>query len=162
MAATILNSPRATEVSVYIVRAFVRLRETLASHELLAAKLEELERKTEALALRPQRIPPRTQLHIALKPRDVFNFGFGDAVSQTRRKTGGVTNDSHVHWIVLADRTGIELDLNDLRVLRYDIMSVKRRVKAQPRAEREYHVGLVHKLTRDRISIRRRTCIAAK
>jgi hypothetical protein len=28
MAATILNSPRATEVSVYVVRAFVRLRET--------------------------------------------------------------------------------------------------------------------------------------
>src|SRR3989338_4731766 len=27
MAATILNSPRATEVSVYVVRAFVRLRE---------------------------------------------------------------------------------------------------------------------------------------
>ena len=31
MAATILNSPRATEVSVYVVRAFVRLRELLAS-----------------------------------------------------------------------------------------------------------------------------------
>ena len=32
MAATILNSPRATEVSVYVVRAFVRLRELLASN----------------------------------------------------------------------------------------------------------------------------------
>jgi hypothetical protein len=31
MAATILNSPRATEVSVYVVRAFVRLREMLAA-----------------------------------------------------------------------------------------------------------------------------------
>jgi hypothetical protein len=31
MAATILNSPRAIEVSVYVVRAFVLLRELLAS-----------------------------------------------------------------------------------------------------------------------------------
>ena len=32
MAATILNSPRAIEVSVYVVRAFVLLREMLASN----------------------------------------------------------------------------------------------------------------------------------
>ena len=45
MAATILNSPRATEVSVYVVRAFVRLREFLASHKDLARTLEAHERK---------------------------------------------------------------------------------------------------------------------
>jgi hypothetical protein len=43
MAATILNSPRATEVSVYVVRAFVALRELLAGNMELAAKLAELE-----------------------------------------------------------------------------------------------------------------------
>ena len=43
MAATILNSPRATEVSVYVVRAFVRLREVLASNKELALKFSELE-----------------------------------------------------------------------------------------------------------------------
>lgn len=43
MAATILNSPRATEVSVYVVRAFVQLRELLAGNKELAAKLAELE-----------------------------------------------------------------------------------------------------------------------
>jgi hypothetical protein len=32
MAATILNSPRAVEMSVYVVRAFVQLRELLASN----------------------------------------------------------------------------------------------------------------------------------
>jgi hypothetical protein len=32
MAANVLNSPRAVEVSVYIVRAFVSLRQTLANH----------------------------------------------------------------------------------------------------------------------------------
>ena len=40
MAATVLNSPRATEVSVYVVRAFVCLREIIATNEELAAKLE--------------------------------------------------------------------------------------------------------------------------
>ena len=45
MAATILNSPRAVEMSIYVVRAFVRLRELLASNTVLARKLDELERK---------------------------------------------------------------------------------------------------------------------
>lgn len=43
MAATVLNSPRAVEMSVYIVRAFVRFREMLSSHRELSAKLGELE-----------------------------------------------------------------------------------------------------------------------
>jgi len=44
MAASVLNSPRAVEVSVFIVRAFVRLRQTLAANKELAGKLEDLER----------------------------------------------------------------------------------------------------------------------
>lgn len=51
MAAAILNSPRAVEVSVYVVRAFVRLRELAASHGDMAKRLDELEQKTEALAI---------------------------------------------------------------------------------------------------------------
>lgn len=51
MAATILNSPRAVEVSIYVVRAFVRLRELANSHGDLAKRLDELEQKTEALAM---------------------------------------------------------------------------------------------------------------
>jgi hypothetical protein len=45
MAAAILNSPRATEVSVYVVRAFVRLRELLASNKELARRLDQLEKR---------------------------------------------------------------------------------------------------------------------
>lgn len=45
MAATILNTPRAVEVSVFVVRAFVKLRELLASHKELAQQLSELERR---------------------------------------------------------------------------------------------------------------------
>jgi hypothetical protein len=45
MAATVLNSPRAVEMSLYVVRAFIRLRELLAANSALARKLDELERK---------------------------------------------------------------------------------------------------------------------
>ncbi len=47
MAASILNSPRAIEMSIFVVRAFLRLRETLASHKALAAKFAELEQRLE-------------------------------------------------------------------------------------------------------------------
>ena len=40
MAASVLNSPRAIEVSVFVVRAFVQLRETLAQHKEIAGKIE--------------------------------------------------------------------------------------------------------------------------
>jgi hypothetical protein len=43
MAATILNSPRAVEMSVYVVRAFVRLRELLSSNKELARRFAQLE-----------------------------------------------------------------------------------------------------------------------
>jgi hypothetical protein len=45
MAANVLNSERAVAMSVYVVRAFVKLREVLASTEELAKKLDDLERK---------------------------------------------------------------------------------------------------------------------
>jgi hypothetical protein len=48
MAATILNSPRATQVSVYVVRAFVGVRELLASNKELARRLEQLEKKLDS------------------------------------------------------------------------------------------------------------------
>jgi hypothetical protein len=44
MLASVLNSPRAVELSLYVVRAFIRLREMLSSHKDLARKLDELER----------------------------------------------------------------------------------------------------------------------
>ena len=47
MAASVLNSPRAVEVSVYVVRAFIKLREILYSHSDLAHKLDELERRVD-------------------------------------------------------------------------------------------------------------------
>jgi phage regulator Rha-like protein len=43
MAAAVLNSPRAVEMSIYIVRAFVQLRELLSSTKELAKRLDRLE-----------------------------------------------------------------------------------------------------------------------
>jgi len=48
MAATILSTPRATQVSVFVVRAFVRLRGLLASNRDLAKRLDDHERKLAA------------------------------------------------------------------------------------------------------------------
>ena len=45
MAATVLNSERAVQMSVFVVRAFVRLREMLATNRRLAARLYELENR---------------------------------------------------------------------------------------------------------------------
>ncbi len=45
MLSSVLHSERAIEVNIAVMRAFVRLREILATHKDLARKLEELERK---------------------------------------------------------------------------------------------------------------------
>ncbi|HUE49191.1 MAG TPA: ORF6N domain-containing protein [Steroidobacteraceae bacterium] len=54
-AANVLNSPRAIAMGVYVVRAFVQLREVLAANKDLARKLVALERSLLALDLRTQR-----------------------------------------------------------------------------------------------------------
>lgn len=44
MVASVLNSPQAVEVSVFIVRAFVKLRQSIAEHKELARKISQVER----------------------------------------------------------------------------------------------------------------------
>jgi ABC-type uncharacterized transport system fused permease/ATPase subunit len=66
MAASVLNSQRAVETSVYVVRAFVQMREALAAHRGLAQRLNELETKYDAQfqvvfdAIRALMEPPKT------------------------------------------------------------------------------------------------------
>ena len=64
MAATVLKSSRAIEVSVYVVRAFVKLREVLASHRDLAQKLEELENKTELMSVQHDTFAHNTRVQL--------------------------------------------------------------------------------------------------
>jgi hypothetical protein len=47
MVGNILNSPRAVDTSVQIVRAFVKMRTMLATHSELATKFDALEKKYE-------------------------------------------------------------------------------------------------------------------
>jgi hypothetical protein len=50
-AANVLASARAVEMGIYVVRAFVRLKQASTLHADLAKRLAELEDKTEALAM---------------------------------------------------------------------------------------------------------------
>src|SRR5437660_74277 len=67
MAANVLNTQRAIEASVYVVRAFVRLRALIASNKDLAKRLDELEKKYDAQfkvvfdAIRELMTPPETK-----------------------------------------------------------------------------------------------------
>jgi hypothetical protein len=45
MLASVLNSPRAIDASVKVVRVFVRIREILSTHKELARKIQDLESK---------------------------------------------------------------------------------------------------------------------
>ena len=55
MAATVLNSPRAVEMSLHVVRVFVKLRHVLASNMDLARKFEALEKSVATLDARTRR-----------------------------------------------------------------------------------------------------------
>jgi hypothetical protein len=81
MAATILNTPQATQVSVFVVRAFVRLREMITANKELSKKLDELERRVshhdEAItnivkAIRELAVPPEP------KPKRRIGFTSGE------------------------------------------------------------------------------------
>ena len=64
MAASVLNSTRAVEVSVYVVRAFVQLREVLFTNKELAKRLDDLEQKTEAQSLRHDTLARNTRAQL--------------------------------------------------------------------------------------------------
>lgn len=54
MAATVLNSPRAVAMSLYVIRAFVKMREDLAANAAILRRLAEIDKSllTHDLALR--------------------------------------------------------------------------------------------------------------
>jgi hypothetical protein len=77
MAATILNSPRAVQMSIFVVRAFLRLREWVVGQAELAARLADLERRVGAhdheLKAIIQAI--RSMLEPPTPPRKQIGFG---------------------------------------------------------------------------------------
>jgi hypothetical protein len=90
MVASVLNSPRAVQASVYVVRAFVRLRNMLATHKELAHKLHELEQKTSRHDADIQEIVKaiRQLMTPAEKPKRQIGFQVKERLASysTRRK----------------------------------------------------------------------------
>lgn len=80
MLANVLKSPQAVQASIHVVRAFVRLRELLATHKDLARKLAELESKYDAQfrvvfdAIRklmaPPPVPPKRRIGFVMHDRE--------------------------------------------------------------------------------------------
>ncbi len=64
MLSSVLNSARAIAVNIEIMRAFIRLRELVASHQELAKRLAELEERTEALALQQGTFAHNTRVQL--------------------------------------------------------------------------------------------------
>ena len=72
MLSSVLRSPRAVQVNIEIMRAFVRLRGMMATHKDLARKLDALERKYDAQfkvvfdAIRKRMEPPPTDAKLRI------------------------------------------------------------------------------------------------
>jgi hypothetical protein len=60
-ASNVLASPQAVEMGVFVVRAFVRLRAELTTHQDVAAKLDVLELKTELLSVHHDNLAANTR-----------------------------------------------------------------------------------------------------
>lgn len=92
MAATILNSPRATQVSVYVVRAFVQLRELIVSNKELALRLDDLENKTELMSLKHDTFEHNTRVQLK-QIFDAIRELMAPAEPVNKRPIGFVTPD---------------------------------------------------------------------
>jgi hypothetical protein len=76
MAASVLNTTRAVQMSVYVVRAFARLRVLAVAHEALSAQLTALERRVSAHDAQLARLiaAVRSMLAAPGKPRRPIGF----------------------------------------------------------------------------------------
>jgi|ERR1700712_1830464 hypothetical protein len=63
-AANVLNSEQAVDMGVYVVRAFVRLRELIVSNKELASRLDELENKVDLLSIQHNTLAHSTGVHL--------------------------------------------------------------------------------------------------
>ncbi len=76
MLSSVLNSERAVQMNIFIMRAFVALRQLLDTHAELAKKIEELERGQNKLAGHVVAVSTVLDrlVHIAENPRDAMGF----------------------------------------------------------------------------------------
>jgi hypothetical protein len=103
MAANVLNSPRAVAVSVALIKTFVRLREVLATNQVVAKRLAEVEKTLVThdavlrdIYLRTKPAPPASARSAQQKDRilrsnlEVTNGDLKLSKKRTRRKQRGI------------------------------------------------------------------------
>jgi len=92
MAANMLNSPKAIEMSVFVVRAFVRMREEISAHRALEKRLAEIENNllTHDAALRDlyQKIRPLL-LPAPRQPRKKIGFDLKEKQAKYKGRKRG-------------------------------------------------------------------------
>ena len=98
MAASVLNTPCAVEMSVFVVRAFVRLRNFLATHKELAEKLAELERKLSSHDEQIVAIIDATKCLMVRPPTDSAASDFDPRMKAPRNSFSG-DPESQISWI---------------------------------------------------------------
>lgn len=76
MAATVLNSPRAVQMSLFVVRAFVQMRQEVLAHATVFKRLAEIDKKlvTHDVILRDVYEKLRPLLHPPVVPRKEMGF----------------------------------------------------------------------------------------
>lgn len=86
MAATVLNSKRAIEMSIFVVRAFVQMRQSLAFNEKVVSKLSELEERLDSHDAELQDLVEAIRELIAPLPANNRRIGFEiPAVTKDKR-----------------------------------------------------------------------------
>ena len=85
MAATVLNSPRAVQMSLFVVRAFVQMREELQAHATVFKRLAEIDKRlvTHDVILRDVYEKLRPLLNPPPVPRK--EMGFHTLLKKSRR-----------------------------------------------------------------------------
>ena len=86
MVASVLNTPRAIAMSLFVVRAFVRLREMLANNHELAAKVAELERRLKTHDTAIQQIVAAIKELMQRPTRSAKQIGFQAVPSEPKPK----------------------------------------------------------------------------
>lgn len=91
MAATVLNSKRAIEMSIFVVRAFVRMRESLLVNQRVVSKLSELEARLDSHDAELQELVEAIRELMEPLPANNRRIGFeaptADAKAQRALKT---------------------------------------------------------------------------
>lgn len=91
MAASVLNSKRAVEMSIFVVRAFVRMREVLLVNQKVVSKLSELESRLDDHDAEIQDLIEAIRELMAPPPANSRRIGFEAPADSAKSKAKAIT-----------------------------------------------------------------------